>query len=158
MQFKEVGKKIQVLAYEGYDKEKRRSVIRMKGSIDRYTYELTDGLLESLTDEQKKELQEYIDNKRQKDEKRSMRASALYADSSIERVTDAIKAAEDGGYLGELDVEWARRTWAALDALGKELKRLGYPKSRTLPKAPEKPQETAKPAKDTSSGDLFKDA
>jgi hypothetical protein len=36
MQFKTVGKRIQVLAYRGYDQEKRRAVVKMLGSFDAY--------------------------------------------------------------------------------------------------------------------------
>ncbi|EQD77172.1 hypothetical protein B1A_03087, partial [mine drainage metagenome] len=36
MQFREQANKIQVLAYRGYNKEKRRAEVKMLGSFDRY--------------------------------------------------------------------------------------------------------------------------
>ena len=76
MQFKRQGRRVQVLAYRGYDKEKRRAIVKMMGSIDAYSYEPSDGLIENLTDEEKKELQSYIETERQAAEKRSRQYSA----------------------------------------------------------------------------------
>ena len=61
MQFKEQKGRVQVLAYDGYDKEKRRAIVKMLGSFDRYTYSPSVGLLENLTDEQMMELQSEIE-------------------------------------------------------------------------------------------------
>jgi len=65
MQFKRQGKKIQVLAYRGYDKEKRRAIIKMLGSLDAYSFDAQVSLLNNLTDDEKIELQSYIENERQ---------------------------------------------------------------------------------------------
>ena len=51
MQFKRQGRRVQVLAYRGYDKEKRRAIVKMMGSYDVYSYEPSDGLIDSLTDD-----------------------------------------------------------------------------------------------------------
>ena len=48
MQFKKVGKRIQVLAYRGYDTEKRRAVVKMLGSFDAYTHETPAELLDGV--------------------------------------------------------------------------------------------------------------
>ena len=39
MQLKKIGKRIHVLAYRGYDTEKRRAVLKMLGSFDAYSHE-----------------------------------------------------------------------------------------------------------------------
>ena len=67
MQFKEQKGRVQVLAYSGYDKEKRRAIVKMLGSFDRYNYSPSVGLLENLTDEQRMELQSEIEKRRQSD-------------------------------------------------------------------------------------------
>ena len=94
MQFKRQGRRIQVLAYRGYDKGKRRAIVKMMGSIDAYSYEPSDGLIENLTDEEKTELQSYIETERQAAEKRSRVYSAKSAASRIVEVADTIKAGD----------------------------------------------------------------
>jgi hypothetical protein len=87
MQFRDVKKRIQVIAYTGYNREKRRAETRLLGSIDRYDLNPTDELLENLTDVQKIELQSYIDNTRQSRKKSSRQYDARKSDSQIENLT-----------------------------------------------------------------------
>lgn len=131
MQFKRQGRRIQVIAYRGYDKEKRRAIVKMMGSIDVYSYEPSDGLIENLTDEEKTELQSYIKTERQASEKLSRQHSAKSAASRISEVADTIKAGDF-----EPSEAWAADTWAAIEALTKAMRKAGYPKPR---KAPQKP-------------------
>ena len=77
MQFKKVGKKIQVLAYRGYDKEKRRSIVQLLGTLDAYTLEPSTGLLDSLTVDEKIELQSYKENIKQQNKKQSNKTPDL---------------------------------------------------------------------------------
>ena len=128
MQFKRQGRRVQVLAYRGYDKEKRRAIVKMMGSIDVYSYEPSDGLIENLTDEEKTELQSYIETERQSAEKRSRQYSAKSAASRIKEVADTIKAGDF-----EPSEAWAADTWAAIEALTKAMRKAGYPKPRKTP-------------------------
>jgi len=93
MQFKRQGRRVQVLAYRGYDKEKRRAIVKMMGSYDVYSYEPSDGLIDSLTDDEKKELQSHIETERQEAEKRSRQYSATDTWAAIEALTKAMRKA-----------------------------------------------------------------
>ena len=137
MQFKRQGRRVQVLAYRGYDKEKRRAIVKMMGSIDVYSYELSGGLVENLTDEEKTELQSYIETERQAAEKRSRVYYAKSAASRIVEVADTIKAGDF-----EPSEAWAADTWAAIEALTKAMRKAGYPKLR---KAPQKAADAPMP-------------
>ena len=137
MQFKRQGRRVQVLAYRGYDKEKRRAIVKMMGSIDVYSYEPSGGLIENLTDEEKTELQSYIETERQAAEKRSRVYSAKSAASRIKEVADTIQ----GGDF-EPSEAWAADTWAAIEALTKAMRKAGYPKLR---KAPQKAADAPMP-------------
>ncbi|HHF8101274.1 TPA: hypothetical protein ACPT4U_005318 [Escherichia coli] len=125
MQFKRQGRRVQVLAYRGYDKEKRRAIVKMMGSIDVYSFEPSDGLIENLTDEEKTELQSYIETERQAAEKRTRQYFANSAASRIKEVADTIQ----GGDF-EPSEAWAADTWAAIEALTKVMRKAGYPKPR----------------------------
>jgi hypothetical protein len=137
MQFKHQGRRVQVLAYRGYDKEKRRAIVKMMGSIDVYSYEPSDGLTENLTDEEKTELQSYIETERQAAEKRTRQYFAESSASRISEVADTIKAGDF-----EPSEAWAADTWAAIEALTKAMRKAGYPKPR---KAPQKSADAPKP-------------
>ena len=137
MQFKRQGRRVQVLAYRGYDKEKRRAIVKMVGSIDVYSYEPSDGLTENLTDEEKTELQSYIETERQAAEKRTRQYFAESSASRISEVADTIKAGDF-----EPSEAWAADTWAAIEALTKAMRKAGYPKPR---KAPQKAADAPMP-------------
>lgn len=128
MQFKRQGRRTQVLAYRGYDKEKRRAIVKMMGSIDVYSYEPSDGLIENLTDEEKTELQSYIETERQSAEKQSRQYSVKSAARRINEVADTIKAGDF-----QPDEAWAAKVWSAMDALARELRRAGHPKPKKMP-------------------------
>lgn len=123
MQFKEQKGKVQVLVYSGYDKEKRRAVVKMVGSFDRYDYSLSVGLLDRLTVEQKEELQSEIERRRQSHDKSMRQASILYSDSRIKEYADIVSS-------GEYDIpaEKAAEIWEAMDLLARSLKKSGFKK------------------------------
>ncbi len=123
MQFKEQKGKVQVLVYSGYDKEKRRAVVKMVGSFDRYDYSLSVGLLDRLTVEQKEELQSEIERRRQSHDKSMRQASILYSDSRIKEYADIVSS-------GEYDIppEKADQIWEAMDLLAKSLRKAGFKK------------------------------
>ena len=135
MQFKKVGGKIQVLAYRGYDNQKKRAITRMLGSMSAYTFTPTDGLLDSMTVEEREELQSYIQTERQAVEKKSRHDAAKPAALRINMAADALKAGDF-----QPDEAWAAKVWSAMDELGKALRRAGHPKpKKTRQKAPEAP-------------------
>ena len=123
MQFKEQKGRVQVLAYDGYDKEKRRAIVKMLGSFDRYDYSLSVGLLEKLTVEQKEELQSEIERRRQSYEKEARQRAILYSDTSIKNYADIVSS-------GEYDIppEKADQIWEAMDLLAKSLRKAGFKK------------------------------
>ena len=136
MQFREAKGRIQVLAYAGYDKEKRRSVVQLLGSIDKYDLTPTDTLLERMTDEQKQELQAYIDKKRQAQKNFALQSNAKYIDSHITKVTDSLTKE-----VFVPDAAWASRVYAAVDELTKAMRKAGFPR----PKKPAKAKKAAPP-------------
>ena len=123
MQFKEQKGRVQVLAYDGYDKEKRRAIVKMLGSFDKYDYSLSVGLLEKLTVEQKEELQSEIYKRRQSNDKIMRQAAILYSDSRISDYADIVSS---GGY--DIPPEKADQIWEAMDLLAKSLRKAGFKK------------------------------
>ncbi len=123
MQFKEQKGRVQVLAYDGYDKEKRRAIVKMLGSFDRYTYSPSVGLLENLTDEQRMELQSEIEKRRQSDSRKIQQDAISYSDSRIKLYADIISS-------GEYDIppEKADQIWEAMELLARSLKKAGFKK------------------------------
>jgi len=63
MQLRESGNTIQILVYRGYSKEKRRAIVKMIGSINKYTLKPSEGLIEQLTDKERDELNGFIEQK-----------------------------------------------------------------------------------------------
>ena len=123
MQFKEQKGRVQVLAYNGYDKEKRRAIVKMLGSFDRYNYSLSVGLLEKLTAEQKDELQSEIEKRRQSDSRKIQQDAISYSDSRIKLYADIISSGEY-----DIPVEKADQIWEAMDLLARSLKKSGFKK------------------------------
>jgi hypothetical protein len=123
MQFKEQKGRVQVLAYDGYDKEKRRAIVKMLGSFDKYDYSLSVGLLDKLTVEQKEELQSEIDKRRQSNDKLMRQAAILYSDSRISDYADIVSSEEY-----DIPPEKADQIWEAMDLLAKSLRKAGFKK------------------------------
>jgi len=133
MQFKKLGNRIQVLAYRGYDKVKKRAVIKVQGSIVVGSYELSDGLLNNLTDEEKIELQSYINIERQSEYKKVRLCEAQELASLIKKVSDTIK---EGDFA--VSPTWAADALESMAQLTKTLRKAGYGKPRkTAQKASE---------------------
>lgn len=130
MQFKKVGNRIQVLAYRGYDNEKKRAIVKMLGSLDDSTLQLSEGLVDSMTEDEKSELQSYIEKERQ-DRKISIEKSAInICGSALERAADAIAKYNDA-----IDQNDAEQIYLAMDKMKKALRKAGF-------KRPEKPKKT----------------
>lgn len=131
MQFKDTKGRIQVLKYIGYDKDKKRAKVQMVGSLDRYSLEPSDGLINSLTADEKEELQSYIKEKRQSKEKESRQSAVENADYALKRVADS---------LGFDDItvtpEKADQIWGALELVSKAMKKAGHPKPKKQKQQP----------------------
>lgn len=129
MQFKRVKGKIQVLAYRGYDKEKRRAIVKMLGSIDAYNYSMSDGLQDAMTVEEKEELQSYIESLRQSDKDKALQYMTEGLHRSIKQVSDSLAT---GRHYMTDDI--SNRLYAAIDELQKAMRRAGF-------KRPAKPKK-----------------
>lgn len=129
MQFREQANKIQVLAYRGYNKVKRRAEVKMLGSIDRYSFKLSDGLLDKLTDREKEELTAYIEKLRQSSEERSRQ---YVMSSVIDRLAeaDALLVAGMSFDITRLDAERAAAVWRSIKALESMMTEAGYPRPK----------------------------
>jgi hypothetical protein len=123
MQFREQGKRIQVLGYRGYDKAKRRAVVKLLGSFDLYEFTPSDGLVESLTDDEKLELQSHIENILQSRAKAVGRSHLRSLASHIKNVSDSLIEESSDGILTE---QYACQIYEAVDSLTKKLRKLGY--------------------------------
>lgn len=125
MQFKDTKGRIQVLKYVGYNKDKKRAEVKMVGSLCKYTFSPTDGLIESLTAGEKEELQSYIKEKRQSKEKENRQSAVENAGYALNRVADS---------LGHDDItvspEKAAEIWAALELVTKAMKKAGHTKPK----------------------------
>lgn len=129
MQFREQANKIQVLAYRGYNKEKRRAEVKMLGSFDRYSFKLSDGLMDSLTDEEKKELTAHIERLRQSSEERSRQ---YLMSSVIDKLAEAdtLLVAGMAFDITRLDVDRAASVWRSIKALEAMMTEAGYPRPK----------------------------
>lgn len=133
MQFKKVGNRIQVLAYRGYDKEKKRAIIKMLGSLNAYSYRPSDGLTDDMTDEEKEELQTYIKESRQADDNYMLQSATERLDSNIKKVSDSL--AEDNHYMTD---EISVRLYDAMSDLQKSMRRAGFKRPAAAKKAVKK--------------------
>ena len=129
MQFKRSGRRIQILAYRGYDREKKRGIVKLLGSMDAYTYEMGDGLADILTAEEKSEVQAYIENKRKSEQDAHQ---SYVAQTLAERMNDVAESIDTETFKGSDG--WAAETWAAIERLKKSLRKAGYAKPQKPPK------------------------
>ena len=123
MQFKPVGNRIQLVAYRGYDTEKRRAIVKVLGSIDAYSLDVPQTLLEVLSDEEKAEVEFYIANTRAKNQKCNNALSIQYIASNLDRVADLVLGGVEDYELSE---QWGVEVWAALEKMQKSLRKAGF--------------------------------
>lgn len=125
MQFKEQANKIQVLAYRGYNREKRRAEVKMLGSIDKFSFELSVGLLENLTVEEKSELTTYVEALRQSAEKlKQQHIISSVVNSMIS--ADPLLAAGFVLDVRHLNADEAAAVWRVLKAASNALEDAGH--------------------------------
>jgi hypothetical protein len=125
MQFTRAGNRIQVRAYRGYNKEKKRSDVKLLGSLEAYTYEPSDDLLSNMTDDEKKELQSYIEKERLSYKKTMFLTHTKYAASQLVEIANALRSQEFSP--GE---EWAAEMFDAMSVLTKALAKRGYKRGK----------------------------
>jgi hypothetical protein len=121
MQFQNRGKIIRVLAYRGYDAEKKRAKIEMIGSLSLSDLVPNDKLLENMSDKEKLELSHYIDKEQHARQEQRIIDSVKYLPENIDV---AIKGIREGIY--PINDDEAQALFAAMDSLAKQLKKSGY--------------------------------
>lgn len=140
MQFKMVGRKVQVLAYRGYDKDRKRAIVKMLGSFDGYSGTPTVELLNSLTQEEKGEMEAWL---AKRDEGRRAEGRQASVDYLVHALASATKALQDGALPRDPE-RYAAEAWAGLDELMKAMKKAGLRRPAKPAKvAPAVPGQTA---------------
>lgn len=129
MYFKKAGYKTQVLAYRGYDKDKKRAIVKMVGSISGLSFSPSVAHGDSLTEDEKKEIQSYIETEKKEREVSSQQWTSR---SLPEKLGEAIEAIKAGNH--EVSEQWAVGVWNGMDELGRLLRKAGYGKHKTIRK------------------------
>ena len=123
MQFRKQGHRIQVLAYRGYDKEKKRAQVKLLGSFNSFGGDVSDGLVDALTDGEKVELQSHIATIRQSQDATVRLYRARSVASDIAGVADSL---DDPTCAVLVTRESATATYEAIDLLTKRLRKMGF--------------------------------
>lgn len=123
MQFRPQGNRIQVLAYRGYDKEKKRAQVKLLGSFDKHGYSVSDGLINKLTDDEKTELQSHMESIRQSNNAVMREYSIKGLARLIDNVSDSLT---DEQFVSLTDQQYANEVYEAIDGLTKRLRKLGF--------------------------------
>lgn len=132
MQFRPQGNRIQVLAYRGYDKEKKRAQVKLVGSFDAYNYSPSDGLIDSLTDDEKEELQAHIKALRKKKKDETVKSDL---DHLYRRIADLSASLFTREYAPQVTPKQALALYGAMNSLADSLKRAGHRRpARRAPK------------------------
>lgn len=130
MQFRKDGTKIQVLKYMGYDKAKRRSVVKMVGSFSISASSIPQELAEALTDEERAEVQSYIEKMRQADKESEISRAGGLALWNLMRVGRMLDQVEFDVAREIRSQEGADVAWAAIKAIEAALTKAGYPRPK----------------------------
>ncbi len=129
MYFKKAGRKVQVLAYRGYDRDKKRAIIKMVGSISGLSFSPSVAHGDSLTEDEKMEIQSYIEMEKRRREVEAQQWTARALPEKLETAIEAIRAGTH-----EISEQWAEGVWSGMDELGRRLRKAGYGKHKTLRK------------------------
>ena len=130
MQFRQQGSRTQVLAYQGYDRERKRAVVSLLGSFDTHNPVPPDELLSKLTDDQKVSLQSHIETIRQSQRDNVNRSLIESSASHIDLLSDSLTRPSSANLLTP---EVAADVYRAVDRLTKQLRKLGHSKpAKTL--------------------------
>ena len=127
MQFRQAGNRVQVLAYRGYDKEKRRAVIKLLGSYDRSnTDNRTENLTYEMTGDELKEFQSHIEAIRLSDEKDRRLAQLRNIAAEMSAVAQSLGKPDIAAYLTTVE---AGEIFQAMELLTAAIKRVGLTKA-----------------------------
>lgn len=122
MQFRDQGNRVQVLAYRGYDKEKRRAQVKLLGSFGMFAFDMSAGLVDKLTADEKVSLQSRIESMRQSQTSTARLHAVKRIASRIREVSDCV---HDEEFASRITREYATEVYAAIDGLTLQLRRLG---------------------------------
>lgn len=147
MQFRTVGDRVQVSVYDGYDREKRRSIVRVVGSMDRLFHnEFNDKLKEyvAANPEAKKEIDAWIAEQRAA---RVAQRHARLVDATISHIAGGTSSIGEISQLikaGTIEITPAQidKFAAEFERLKAALKSIGVPLRRPSggPVAPPVPE------------------
>lgn len=135
MQYREQGDRIQVLAYRGYNKEKKRAEVKMLGSYGRYSFDMTDGLLDAMTVEEQKDFTVKIDKLRLSSIQSSRQYALLETVRKLVESYDCITKHDMTFDVSNVTADKALAIYGTIDVLVKALKKAGHPKSAKKSKA-----------------------
>ena len=115
---KEKSGKIAVLAYAGYDRAKKAPIVQKMGTISGVEFSSCMG--RELSDDQKKELEEYLLPLRGE-------KSIVEGQRTFDRLPELLAGvAAMLAQKNELEIFWAEGVWDGWEKVGRELRRLGY--------------------------------
>ena len=123
MQFKRVGNRIQLLAYEGYDKAKKRARVRMLGAFSAYSPRPDEKLISKLDPEQRAELDAWIEDLNQRQKQLQSEISAQRAEQTLAELAGHLN---DARKSSAIVTDQAQAIYAQLDAISKVLRGAGF--------------------------------
>lgn len=128
MQFRESanGKRIEILAYRGYSKEKKRSIVERLGSVTADTAEpITAGLVSSMSAEECQEFQQWRERYLQELELNRLQSFIDDFDSNMQKIATCIK---DGDIT--VSQEWCDSAFDSWDMVKSAMRKQGLKRSR----------------------------
>lgn len=133
MRYQRQGHRIKVLAYRGYDRENRRSIMKMLGSLNAYTLEPSSGTMEKLSDAERKELAEYIATQRAKINDDCLGTEMALLTGRLQHLAEGLKAGKI-----KPDDAWRAEAFNALNTLRMALAPNVEPTAVAVPPTQEK--------------------
>jgi len=127
MQFRRKKDRLHLLAYRGYSKEKKRSIVKMVGTIDWQTLQVPPKVQEALNETEKAELQVYLDAERKQRRVEAIRQTAQNLPGRLKTLNNALAAYAEA-LPAACDSNWAVQTWSALREMEDHLRRHGLRK------------------------------
>lgn len=134
MQFRKQGRRIQVLAYRGYSREKKRAVVKLLGSFDAYSLSVPDELTSSLSDDERSKLQSHIDSLRQTRTSSVQQFSLGNLPRHIKELSDSLTSGKLECHMNE---QYASELHEAFASLTKALRKRGVKRPSMKPKSAE---------------------
>ena len=121
--------KVKVVRYEGYDKEKRRSIVKQVASLDKYNPQITYEMRQIFTPEELEEVEDWIKKRLHEMSRSEQKYAFERLDYYLSRASSAV--AQD---VVELTEERAGRIYAAIAHFEHLLKKRGFKKTDLLKK------------------------